>query len=288
MTNTITNNLQTSTVQAPVKGKSRFVNYLALTIIVLSGLILVILVSMAWLNLTASESFNNTEKLFTILLPVIGTWMGTILAFYFSKDNFEAANQQVKEMVNRMNPTDEKLQEMKAGDVMIKLDTSILMTVKDENAFKEIRLDDLLKKMEDSHSERMPVLQEGTLKFTFLIYRTTIERFIIGVANGAIKLNPRVDNNGQPIPPPAPRDLTVKDMFESDFKLIKDLDRFKGCFMPATATLDQVKKAMQDNALCQDVFITTTGKSDEPVDGWITNNLIIEKAELFRNVGAKV
>jgi hypothetical protein len=58
--------------------------------------------------------------------------------------------------------------------------------------------------------------------------------------------------------------------------------------MAITASLDQVKKAMQDNAICQDVFITKNGKKEEAIEGWITNNIIIEKAELFKKSGAKV
>lgn len=281
----------------PTNYKSLFVNYLALILIMLSGIILVILVIMAWLNLK-KDSFEDIEKLFTILLPVIGTWMGTILAFYFSKENFEAANQRVKDLVNQITTTDEKLQVLKASDVMIKLDTSILMTVKDENDFRSRKLSELIKKMEDSHSERMPILQEGTLKFIYLIYRTTIERFILGYNNGSIKINtttpaapaanaPAPANN-PPVPAPIPTvDLTVNHMFQSDFQLIKDIRDCKGYFLPISATLDQVKRAMQDNTICQDVFITKTGSKDESVEGWITNTIIIEKAELFKKAGTK-
>jgi hypothetical protein len=37
-----------------------------------------------------------------------------------------------------------------------------------------------------------------------------------------------------------------------------------------------------DNVICQDVFITQTGNKEEKVEGWITNDLVIEKAELFK------
>jgi len=70
-------------------------------------------------------------------------------------------------------------------------------------------------------------------------------------------------------------------------KLVKDIldltnkGRF---FLPLDATSAQARQMMQDNTVCQDVFITKTGNKDEPIKGWITNNLIIEKSELFKKV----
>jgi hypothetical protein len=42
---------------------------------------------------------------------------------------------------------------------------------------------------------------------------------------------------------------------------------------------------MQDNSLCQDVFITKTGKKTERIEGWITNTTVIEKSQLFAKAG---
>ena len=124
-------------------------------------------------------------------------------------------------------------------------------------------------------------MQKNTLKFIFLIYRTNIERFILGYNNDSIKLIPEQ----QPKPPV--EGLTVDDMFQSDYKVIKDIINMKNCFQPLTATLNEIKQTMQDNAMCQDVFITKTGSKDEAVEGWVTNDLIIEKAELFKKARMK-
>jgi hypothetical protein len=277
------NDKDTTAAADPVPGKSIFVNYLAIMVVGLSGVILIILIILGWITFTQDDSekeksFIHVKELFSILLPVIGTWVGTILAFYFSKENFEAANQRVMDMVNQIAPADEKLQALKVADVMIKpLDASLLI-LKDEPAFRASFLNDLVQKMDESHSERLPILEANTLKFIFLLYRTTIERFLLGVSNGSIKLgssSPAV---------PGPKGLTVDDMFNSDYKLIKEIIDMnsKQTFLPLTATLDDVKKAMQDNSICQDVFITKTGNKNEAVEGWITNNMIVEKAELFK------
>lgn len=279
---------ESSAPAAPVKGSLRFVNTLALIIIILSGAIVLLLIYLAWRHIGGGkddESFKNTKDVISILLPLVGTWMGTILAFYFSKENFEAANQRVKELVNQITSIDEKLQVLKASDVMKKPSDFNLLMVKDEAGFKAKKLNELIKIMDDSHTERLPILESGTLKFIFLIYRTTIERFMLGYNNGTIKLSGGIQS------PPASQDvLTVDDMFQSDYKMIKDIIEMneKKCFMSVNTTLDKVKEAMQDNTICQDVFITQTGNKDEAVAGWITNDTIIEKAELFKKAGAKV
>lgn len=116
----------------------------------------------------------------------------------------------------------------------------------------------------------------------FLVYRTTLERFLYEFDEGLIKPN----DPAKPLP--AKQDLKISDMLNSNFELLKrilQMDLSK-CFLPVTATLNDARQAMQDNTLCQDVFITQTGKRTEKVLGWITNTKIIEKSELFTKAGS--
>lgn len=273
-----------------------FINKIALTIILISAAVLVFILVLAATCYKRTNNdntaFENIKTLLGILLPVIGTWMGTILAFYFSKENFEAANKQIKELVKQVNITDSKLQVMNVTDVMIKASDASVYMVDDEASFKNMKLLEMLKIMNSSHSQRMPILQKNTLKFIFLIYASTIERFLLGYKMGEIKLGTELVES-----PPSPEqissnkldaDLTVNDMFKSNYELIKNIIELnnKQHFIPISATLEVVKQEMQDNTICQDVFITQTGSKNEAVEGWITNNLLIEKAELFRKAGA--
>jgi uncharacterized Tic20 family protein len=262
------------------RSPKRFVNLFALIIILLSAAILLILLLMSWNYIKESkDAFGNIKELFNILLPVIGTWMGTMLAFYFSKDNFEAANKQAKDLATQMNTASDKLQTIKVKEIMINPNDSSLLVVNDEDDFKSRCLKDLVKIMDNSHSDRLPILQKASLKFIFLIYRSTIERFIVGIADGSVTIT------GKTITMADIPGLQINDMYQSDFKLFKDILALTGCFLPITATVDMAKQAMQDNTICQDVFITQTGTKSEKVEGWITNNMIIEKAELFKKAG---
>jgi len=278
---------ETPTPVTPDK-KSMFTNTIALTIVIFSAVILVVLIIVAWANLKPDAAgskefaaYTHAKELLNILLPVIGTWMGTILAFYFSKENYESANKQVKELLNQVSSTDEKLKVLKVTAVMTKPDDGMLLKVKDKAEFESLKLVDLIKKMEETQTERMPVLKADDGTYLFLIYRTTIERFLLQSELGKIKLT----NSDKPLPPKD--QLTMADLLNSDFDLIKrilaiDLDK---CFLPLTATLSDARQAMQDNSFCQDVFITQTGKRTEKVEGWISNSTVIEKSELFTKVG---
>lgn len=44
--------------------------------------------------------------------------------------------------------------------------------------------------------------------------------------------------------------------------------------MSAVATLGQARDQMQRVSNCNDVFVTSSGNPDEPVLGWLTNNLL--------------
>jgi hypothetical protein len=271
-------------IKRPMSSTSIFTNIFAIIILVLSSSILIILILMAsrYINQGKDDqSFMRIKEMFNILLPVIGTWMGTLLAFYFSKDNFAAASQQAKELAESMNPTDQILEVQKVTDVMIKPNDAMLLLLDDLADFKKQYLNDLIGKMAETQSERMPILQKDTLKFIFLIYRTTIERFKLGYLDGSIVVPGKTPLTH------SEKTLTVNDMYESDYALFKLIQGLKYSFLPLTATLDKVKAAMQDNSICQDVFITQNGIRDEKVEGWITNNLVIEKAELFKKAGTK-
>ena len=47
---------------------------------------------------------NFTETVFSSVLPLFGTWVGTVLAFYFSRENFETAATRTQELVERLSP----------------------------------------------------------------------------------------------------------------------------------------------------------------------------------------
>jgi hypothetical protein len=277
------NSDQKNQVSADQKDRMRlsFREWIAFAMIVLSvGLLITLsVIGFGIIKNTdsVSDKFKDIQALFGMLLPLIGTWVGTVLAYYFSKENFVAASQSVNDLVRHITSVEEKFHDIKVTEVMQKPENFPYGNADTTEALEKFKIQDLVDEMNAKNVERYPILIKNSLKFVFLFYRSTLERFQIGFINGTIKLvDPKKSHKIN--------DLTVKDMFDSDFQLIKDVREItkKKKFLPVDATLEDVRALMMDNVICQDVFITQTGNKDEKVEGWITNDLVIEKAELFK------
>ncbi|HEY5590898.1 MAG TPA: hypothetical protein VIK55_07750 [Paludibacter sp.] len=96
--------------------KWSFRDKMGVIMIILFGLLITLtILSIRVINSPdTTEKFKDIKDLFGMLLPLIGTWVGTVLAYYFSKDNFEAASktdevkQRYDELSRVFNPKNNK------------------------------------------------------------------------------------------------------------------------------------------------------------------------------------
>jgi len=90
-----------------------FREWLATIVVVVS------LVAVVVLGAIAIKSNAGTSKdILTMVLPMIGTWVGTVLAFYFGTKQLETATRSVTAIARELTP-EEKLRSIKAVDKMI-------------------------------------------------------------------------------------------------------------------------------------------------------------------------
>src|SRR6201996_9802097 len=61
---------------------------------------------------------NQAKDILTVILPMVGTWVGTVLAFYFGKEQLEAATRSVTSIARELTP-DEKLRSIRVTEKMI-------------------------------------------------------------------------------------------------------------------------------------------------------------------------
>lgn len=91
-------------------------DYIAIAITAVSIVgVLVLAAVCIWFN------HDKAQEILTTVLPVIGTWVGTVLAFYFSKENLESATRSITAIVGQLTPSD-KLKQILAKDKVIKKD----------------------------------------------------------------------------------------------------------------------------------------------------------------------
>ena len=194
---------------------------------------------------------NKWKELMGVLLPVLGTWVGTVLAFYFSKENFEAANRNVRAMVSQISARDQ-LRAISAKEVMIP-----------ENSITAVKLDggkteqnvelvrDVLSLFNDKVT-RVPIqATSGAVKY--VVHESTLHKYLYTVATSS---------------PPGSTSPTLANLVNDNAlgRMIKAI-----AFAPESATLADAQDAMKKVDHCQDVFLTKTGGADEPIIGWVTN-----------------
>jgi hypothetical protein len=211
---------------------------------------------------------SGEQKVDTILaavLPLLGSWVGTVLAYYFSKDNFEAANRSLSDMVDKMSPPVEKLKSVHVTDKMITKGKIFYKTLVET---PQTKLVEILQKFNESNEvwSRLPILDEqGCLKY--IIHRTVIDKFLVD------KLW-----NPDPSSPKTIDQFTVQDLLgEPKYQKLLETNF---AMVGEESTLADVKELMDAMPECKDVFITKTGSQDEPLSGWITNAIVIENAQL--------
>jgi hypothetical protein len=208
----------------------------------------------------ASPTPNSTaQTILSMVLPVIGTWVGTVLAYYFSKENMEAATRSVATIARQLTP-EERLRSKPVQDVMIPLAKMFFV----RGPANELNLVEAVKELDASRKgDRLPVLNKEDWPL-YVVHRSTVDRFLV--------------NRASANPPAALNTLTLADMLANPD--LKSALEKSFAVVRASATLADAKTAMDALTFPQDVFVTSNGSEKEAVIGWITNAIIEENARV--------
>jgi len=212
----------------------------------------------------ASDPFEKIKYVSATILPLLASWVGTILAFYFSKENLVAATQSVTDLSKALGGMD-KLKAISVREKMRPLGAITAEQVPNGNE-ASLKLSAVLAKY--SKWERIIILSEKNV-VRFLIYKSMVERYLSHVATGAVAAPAGV----------AIAELTLEHLLDSDAGL-RTLFQTSFGFVRSDATLADAKQVMDKITKCQDVFVTETGNSSDPLVGWITDNTILENAKV--------
>jgi hypothetical protein len=255
---------QKAVVSAPLEQKSR--QALTFLIISLSVVGVIALCITVVVLAPATEQLDTAKFVFSAALPLLASWVGTILAYYFSKENFLAATQSVTQMASAVSGI-EKLRSISVRETMRPLrEIKFLKVATGEEG--QTKLSDLLAHF--AQVDRI-VLVESEAKpvVKWLVYKSLINEYISDSARGV-----------KPLPPgrASVADLTLEDLVNHAEK--RELFKSSFSFVSEQATLAEVKAIMDALSQCRDVFVTATGKPTEPIVGWITDNRVIEHSRV--------
>jgi hypothetical protein len=93
-----------------------------------SFLFLLVLAAMAILVVAIFDTGalkETSQNVFNGLLSLFGAWVGAVLAFCFSKVNFQTVSESVRDTVREFNPQLEKLRQRQVKDVMLSIGGAI-------------------------------------------------------------------------------------------------------------------------------------------------------------------
>lgn len=219
-----------------------------------AGIILVLGIALMLKSDAATKA-----QVFHALVPLVASWVGTVIAYYFSKENFDAATSSVTNMA-RLSMT-QKLQSIPVTDKMLER-TRIVTYDKHGPALESAKLSELVAFATRRNVKRLPLFTDrGAIQY--IVHVSMVHEFI------SRKVLEQV---------PQPADLTFGDLLKDP--ALKALFENSKALVAQSATLADAKDAMDATPNCEDVFVTASGKADEPVRGWLTSDMLMEAAKV--------
>ncbi|CAA7613203.1 hypothetical protein [Magnetospirillum sp. UT-4] len=191
------------------------------------------------------EVIEVGKNTFTAILPVVAGWMGTVLAFYFSSQSLDrtSASLDLSMSQNTKTANTSVTKEMIPAGNIIKP----MVLAANDDAISKKTAGELLKIFKDSGITRMIFWTENQV-CRYILHRATLNDFIVRSEGDLSKTFAQLLEDG-----------------ESQAQITQV------AFVPATASLRDAKAALKRTAGAQDIIVTASGNSSEPVLGWLTN-----------------
>lgn len=214
-----------------------------LAIIVVFGILVFHSVSTA-----GKEDDEASKWVFNATIPLIASWIGTVLAFYFGRENFESATDRILQL------NKESLDDIPVEQMMIAKKTMLNIVYKEEKTFnlanKELTtIQEIIELYKSNGKDRIPVLDENSYP-KYILHVTTLEK---------------VEDKTKSL------DDFLKDENNNAFY---GHDQAKGFVtVRPNISLEEATKSRLNLEDCRDIFITSNGSASSETLGWITDTL---------------
>jgi hypothetical protein len=198
---------------------------------------------------TAGKDRAGTSRLvFSSVLPLFGTWVGTVLAFYFARENLAAATESTLRLAGIETTTP-------VTNVMIREAEFIAYDLGTGDKAEDIPLAETRDKMRAlvPPSRRLPI-RNALGAVLYVVHDSTLTAYAESQEQTTETLN-----------------KTLGDLLKEP--TFGDLVRAIG-FVSERATVADARAKMGSIKNCNDVFVTPNGNPDERATGWLTNTLL--------------
>lgn len=216
------------------------------------GMFGIVVVSVVAISFASTDTRPEMARLvFVSVLPLLGTWIGTVLAFYFAKDNLQAASQTTLDALKLVGTFSEDTPVEQVMTPLSKMNP--VRRVANLDDADKLVLSELHASIRATQNSRVPILNNGEIAL-LIIHEPDIDKY-------AQSRPVRVES------------LTADDTVGA-LRAIPELRAAVGRFVvvPRTATLAQARQKMQEVPECKDLFVTHNGERGGKVVGWLTNS----------------
>jgi hypothetical protein len=228
-------------------------------VLIVSGIVLVS--SAAVLVTMATDRSAAADRAFSMLVPMIGTWIGTVIAYYFSGENFVKASQSVSKLVDQI--TTEKLKTIPVTQAMIPRANVKFVQLPAGNDESAVNFKSGLIDLYVDPVTRLPVLDDqGRVKY--IIHQSLVYKYLAdqALSAGTTPFNVATQS--------------LKDFL--DHGTIRTVAANTLAFVQENATLADAKSRMEAMSDCQDVFVTSDATNSKPMIGWLPNTEITKRS----------
>jgi hypothetical protein len=223
---------------------------------VMTGVLLLIVVSAVALIFAGEDDRPEMARLvFASAVPLLGTWVGTVLAFYFARENLQAASESQRaatestmSLVGRLAPS------TPVTSVMIpvaRIDPKEV--VADDAAARTLQIKAIYKRMRDSQRSRIPIF-DSTDVALYVIHEPDIDKYAHAATLSADDL---------------PDDHTLETLL-ADAELQKAVRAFTA--VGPDADVGAARTKLQADPSVKDIFVTVGGGIEHKALGWITQS----------------
>jgi CBS domain-containing protein len=222
----------------------------------------IIVIAAAALGAKDSPVKEAAQLIFTSVLPLLGTWVGTVLAFYYTRENFESAS---RTTLAAVRSGAQQLASTRVTDKMMPADQIIKAEIPAGKGIGDLSL----KTISDLFETKLPTGQ--TISRLLIVKKDG--GACIGIIHRSIWMELQLV--GAKLTPPMnpASDSLAKILTEKSAsgKTFNEIITTTLAYVAADRTLADAKMVMEAAPLCQDVIVTQTGNRDERMLGWISN-----------------
>jgi hypothetical protein len=228
------------------------------------ALVLLGIAALVGAAVAGGDAFRQTAQLlFSSLLPLLGTWVGTVLAFYYTKENFAAASASTMDIVRTVS---QRLKTSRVSDYMMRRGNVIAELIPPGKALGDLTIAAVEKRFTTigANGQRISrlLILDSTDACVAIIHRAVFTEALASGLQDSPPVDPAADTLAKLLskPYPSPTGTTYEEFVTRTI-----------AFVAEERTLADAKSEMEKVPGCQDVIVTKTGSKAEPLIGWISN-----------------